>query len=102
MENSEIEREHQDTLSRLAMRPPVPVPPTLTRCSVCNQHKGTVAYKHVPGSVASELHPDTPIPVECICAGVLCRRCKSKWFHRPISNFWNEQEGIIHVPSSRG
>jgi hypothetical protein len=36
--------------------------------------------------------------VQCICDGILCRRCKINRIHRPISNVWDERGGFGHIP----
>lgn len=73
----------------------LPVPPGLSRCPVCNEYRGTIGiddespHSRVKGDLLS---------VQCICDGILCRRCNVNRIHRPISNVWTERGGFGHVP----
>jgi hypothetical protein len=73
----------------------LPVPPGLSRCPVCNEYRGTIGIDDQ--SIYSERKGDF-LTVQCICDGILCRRCKNNRIHRPISNVWDERGGFGHIP----
>ena len=80
-----------------------PIPPGLTRCTVCGEYRGSTLARHLNWNDpldASEL--DEVIEVRCICEGIACRRC-GKMMHRPTSNYYDERDNAIwHVPYFRG
>jgi len=79
----------------------LPVPEGLSRCTVCDEYRGVMALNSVPGfssSIYRYEDPSTPLTVQCICDGILCRTCKKNRIHRPISNTWDERGGFGHWP----
>jgi hypothetical protein len=80
-----------------------PIPPGLTCCPVCGEYRSSTLAHNLTWNEpldASEL--DEVIELRCICDGILCRRCGMK-MHRPISNYYDEQDNAIwHVPYFRG
>jgi hypothetical protein len=81
--------------------PLLPVPDGLSRCPVCNEYKGVMAFREVPNLVESnpDVNPETPMRVQCICDGVLCPGCEKNWYHRPGTNVWEARVGVLHFPS---
>jgi hypothetical protein len=71
----------------------LPVSEGLRRCPTCGEFEGT-GLKLMP--------PDRTewgvVTVTCICDGGVRRRCGNRQ-HRPISNYFDEQDGIVwHAP----
>lgn len=60
------------------------LPPGLTRCRVCNEARGIRASEHVV--------------VNCICDGVPCIRCGRNLIRRPLTNYYDDDDGRVwHV-----
>lgn len=83
--------------------PSLPVPDGLSRCPSCNEYRGVMALKDIPGLHPSRQgeNPDTPLRVQCICDGVVCPGCKTNRFHKPTTNVWSDRAGFQHVPHWR-
>jgi hypothetical protein len=70
------------------------IPDGLTRCAVCGELEGEFLYKG----------PHDPKPtlasVRCLCDGLVCGNCGQERMHRPISDYYNEEDGRVwHVPA---
>jgi|ERR1700733_420327 hypothetical protein len=79
----------------------LPVPEGLSRCPICNEYRGVMALRDLPNfssSIYRYEEPSTPLRVQCICDGILCRTCNKNRIHRPISNRWDERGGFGHMP----
>jgi hypothetical protein len=77
------------------------VPGWLKRCERCGEWHGFVREGDLTdnGPYFCTGNPERRVEINCICAGPLCRKCRKNRLHRPISHFWDEQEGrAIHVP----
>jgi hypothetical protein len=77
------------------------VPEGLSRCPICDEYKGVMALGHLTGFSSSIYRfedSSTPLTVQCICDGILCRTCNKNRIHRPISNTWDERGGFGHMP----
>lgn len=81
--------------SEPAARKLLPVPRGLFRCPVCNEYRGTI---DIDDQSVHSLCKGDFLRVQCICDGILCRRCKINRIHRPISNVWDERGGLGHIP----
>lgn len=78
-----------------------PVPEGLSRCPICAEYRGVMAlgYLHnFSSSIYRYENPSTPLTVQCICDGILCRTCNKNRIHRPLSNSWEERGGFGHMP----
>ena len=60
----------------------------LQKCKKCGECKGVIT------------EDEEDIYIACLCEGVLCRKCEKTMVHKPISNYFDEQNNqIIHIPS---
>jgi hypothetical protein len=77
------------------------IPDGLKKCSKCGEFRGFVLEKEL---IAKGLYfrtgdPTRSIKINCLCEGPLCSKCGKNRIHRPISNFWDEEQGCaVHVP----
>jgi hypothetical protein len=72
---------------------PQVIPAGLRKCHQCGEYRGR-------GIVPSHRHDLLDIvPVSCLCQGIVCRYCKRRAIHRPISNYYDGETGQVwHVP----
>jgi len=69
------------------------IPEGLHRCGQCGELRGRFLYA---GTVDAE---PRATEVHCLCAGIVCRSCKERAIHRPISDYYDEATGTVwHVP----
>ncbi|MHB9139690.1 MAG: hypothetical protein ACYC4Q_09835 [Victivallaceae bacterium] len=64
------------------------IPQGLVKCNKCGEYKGEVAGDKGEGRII----------VSCLCDGIFCPVCGINIIHRPISNYYNVEAGIVHVP----
>ena len=63
----------------------------LSRCPQCGEMKGEAL-------VDDEWEGLVYVPVLCLCDGIVCRYCKKRAIHRPISDYYVEATGrTLHV-----
>ena len=68
------------------------VPLGLEQCPVCAEYRGDWL-------VSDRNDERSTVRVSCLCEGIVCPRCGTNRMHRPISNRYDEVDGIVlHVP----
>jgi hypothetical protein len=68
------------------------VPIGFSRCPQCDELRGE-GLVHDPQSGVTE-----PWRFTCLCGGIVCRTCRAAAIHRPISEYWDDGRGPLHVP----
>jgi hypothetical protein len=71
-------------------RPTSVLPDGLVRCGECSELKGQ--------GITPDMWREW-VRIRCLCDGLICGNCGQHRIHRPISNYWAENEGRLwHVP----
>ncbi|MDA8382605.1 MAG: hypothetical protein M0037_05990 [Betaproteobacteria bacterium] len=67
------------------------IPDGLARCADCGEYRGQVRRGDLSGLLHAGEDPDKTLTISCLCAGILCSKCKKNRIHRPISNSYDPE-----------
>jgi hypothetical protein len=76
--------QHDEEAEVMEGRPTSVLPDGLVRCGECSELKGQ--------GITPDMWREW-VRIRCLCDGLICGNCGQHRIHRPISNYWAENEG---------